>query len=249
MPFRDPIVSGEDLAVNAIQSEGYVAGTIGWRIERNGNASFNDLNVRGEFTNTGLNQQARMHDGLFLVESLVNSRFVTVEEDGVYFTGVDGAAQDKASILMDDATNGQLGLFNRLNLGVAIKADTGFLYAAEAAGGSGSAFTLNDWVQLSLSNGWTHLAGNALEYKLMPDGTVIIDGIITGGTTAPGTLLGTLPAGYRPRKVPRLILPSESSTTQDWTILVNNSTGAITIGRSANAGARIYFNSCVLATI
>ncbi|WP_301177241.1 hypothetical protein [Actinomadura geliboluensis] len=49
MAFGNPIIGGGDTLVrNAIQSEGFVAGSTGWRIERTGSAEFNSVTVRGE---------------------------------------------------------------------------------------------------------------------------------------------------------------------------------------------------------
>lgn len=47
MAFRNPIVGGDTLVRNAIQSEGFQTGVQGWRIERGGDAEFNDVDVRG----------------------------------------------------------------------------------------------------------------------------------------------------------------------------------------------------------
>lgn len=49
--FSNPIVGAETLIREAMQSEGFQSGVQGWRIERNGNAEFNDLLVRGSFRN------------------------------------------------------------------------------------------------------------------------------------------------------------------------------------------------------
>lgn len=49
MPFRDPIVSGNTLVREAIQSGNYVAGVAGWKISSNGDAEFNSVAVRGWF--------------------------------------------------------------------------------------------------------------------------------------------------------------------------------------------------------
>lgn len=48
MAFSNPIVGANDTLVrNAIQSENFVAGVSGWRIEKTGDAEFNDVDVRG----------------------------------------------------------------------------------------------------------------------------------------------------------------------------------------------------------
>lgn len=68
MAFRNPIIGGNDTLVRqAMQSEGFVAGSSGWRITRDGDAEFNDVTVRGEFeTGTG-------GDGIEIVGSPIPS--------------------------------------------------------------------------------------------------------------------------------------------------------------------------------
>lgn len=53
MGFRNPILGGGGALVRpAIKSPNYVPGTSGWMVNRNGNAEFNDLVVRGIFDGT-----------------------------------------------------------------------------------------------------------------------------------------------------------------------------------------------------
>lgn len=49
MPFGDPIVAGNTLVRDAIQSPNYVAGVSGWTINRDGSAEFSNVVVRGTF--------------------------------------------------------------------------------------------------------------------------------------------------------------------------------------------------------
>lgn len=49
MPFSNPILGGDTLVRNAIQSANYVAGVSGWAIFRDGSAEFNNITVRGTF--------------------------------------------------------------------------------------------------------------------------------------------------------------------------------------------------------
>lgn len=48
MTFGNTILSGETLAREAIQSEGFETGVQGWRIERDGDAELNDVTIRGD---------------------------------------------------------------------------------------------------------------------------------------------------------------------------------------------------------
>lgn len=48
MVFTNSILAGETLVRDAIKSEGYVPGSNGWSINRDGTAEFNDVTTRGE---------------------------------------------------------------------------------------------------------------------------------------------------------------------------------------------------------
>ncbi len=47
MPFRNPIVAGEELTIEAIRSENYVENVSGWRIAKNGVAQLIDAIILG----------------------------------------------------------------------------------------------------------------------------------------------------------------------------------------------------------
>lgn len=47
MSFRNAVVSGLTLVREAIQSLGYVAGSVGWAVNRDGSAEFSDATIRG----------------------------------------------------------------------------------------------------------------------------------------------------------------------------------------------------------
>lgn len=47
MAFSDPIVAGNTLIRDAIESDPYVPGVTGWSINKDGSADFNDITVRG----------------------------------------------------------------------------------------------------------------------------------------------------------------------------------------------------------
>lgn len=66
------------------------------------------------------------------------------------------------------------------------------------AGGGGS-YAWGTWQTPTLVNGWSNLGGyQSARYVLEDSKLVRIEGAITGGTTAAGTTLFTLPTGYRP---------------------------------------------------
>lgn len=53
MTFNNSILAGTTLVRDAIQSENFQTGVTGWRIERDGDAEFNDVTVRGELEVVG----------------------------------------------------------------------------------------------------------------------------------------------------------------------------------------------------
>lgn len=76
--------------------------------------------------------------------------------------------------------------------------------AINISGSVGSAnnfirYSGEDWTDIGLLNGWVNRAGwDHAAFKLFPDGTVHLRGSISGGTSASGTQIGSIPAGYRP---------------------------------------------------
>lgn len=54
MAFSNPIIAGDTLIREAIQSENFVAGVSGWRIQRDGTAEFNDITARGDISASSL---------------------------------------------------------------------------------------------------------------------------------------------------------------------------------------------------
>lgn len=53
MPFTNPIVAGNTLVREAIESPDYSTGTAGWAIKRDGSVEFNDAVIRGTITSPG----------------------------------------------------------------------------------------------------------------------------------------------------------------------------------------------------
>lgn len=64
MTFNNSIIAGETLVRTAVQSEGFVAGASGWRIERDGDAEFSNVTVRGRFeSQNAFNDKVTIADG------------------------------------------------------------------------------------------------------------------------------------------------------------------------------------------
>lgn len=67
-----------------------------------------------------------------------------------------------------------------------------------------SDLTPTDWQGVSFQNGWTHLGGGwqLTQYRYNPfTGMVELRGSMRGGTLVGGTVVFTLPAGFRPASI------------------------------------------------
>jgi hypothetical protein len=86
---------------------------------------------------------------------------------------------------------------------------------------------VGSWTNLTLQNGWVWYTGiySTPQYTKAPDGLVSLKGLIKSGTTTNGTVLASLPAGYRPAR--RHILTSVSNGA--WARIDITATGAVNI--------------------
>jgi len=97
--------------------------------------------------------------------------------------------------------------------------------------------TADTWHNMTLLNSWTLPNGNYYaRYQLMPDGSVWIQGRISGGTTTAGTSIWTPPAGYAPT----------AAFAQKIPVMVENTTGAAT---AANPRVEITAAGVVLENV
>lgn len=91
----------------------------------------------------------------------------------------------------------------------------------------------------TLVNGWTHVSTiEQLRYSKDFDGFVYMSGGITGGTTTIGTIITTLPVGYKPRHNTQLIVVRANDasiaafnigTNGEISIISNTATGVFRI--------------------
>lgn len=189
MTFNNSILSGTVLARENIQSEGFVAGSSGWIVERDGDAEFNSIVVRGSVTSVGAIYTANIFDGRMNI--FLNSDTDQVTEwspGGLLFHPIDGTS----GLIMDYDEPNAIGfrVLGGDTQGVYFDRATKFLYKTEGAG----TYTPEVWKTVPGANGYT-----GGEYKLLPDGNVILDGNFAGGAAVSPVIVGTLPAGYRPR--------------------------------------------------
>lgn len=91
------------------------------------------------------------------------------------------------------------------------------------------------WVTVAFQNAWSNLTGYTCSYRKSINGKVSFKGAMTGGTSASGVSLFTLPTGYRPPS--DVTLPVFNTTTTG----VANGPSCITI--EASTGIVKYFGS------
>lgn len=186
MTFNNSILDGLTLARDAIQSEGYTAGTSGWRIERNGDAEFNNLVARGTISNVGSLYTVTINNGEIIIT--LNSNPVTgVNINPVQFQFSD-ASSSTVQFLEYYAGKG-IGFRDSGSNGVSYNQTTKTLVKNTDAFGNREV-----WTALPGNNGYT----GGSYYKL-PDGNVILDGQVGGGVAASPVQVATLPVGARPR--------------------------------------------------
>lgn len=189
MTFDNSILAGTVLARENIQSEGYTAGVSGWIIERDGDAEFNSIVVRGSVTSVGAIYTANIFDGRINIFLNSDPDQVTEWSPGaLMFHPIDGTS----GLMLDYDEPNAIGfrVVGGDPQGVFFDRATKFIYKTESAG----SYTPEVWKALPGNNGYT---GGS--YKLLPDGNVILDGNVTGGTPGSPIVVGTLPVGYRPR--------------------------------------------------
>lgn len=225
MTFSNPIVAGEELIRSAIKSENYAAGTAGWRIAREGDAEFNDVEVRGTFSTVGPVYTVTIVDGQITIS--LNSNPVlslTIIQNQLQFeNSVSGR------FFLEHIDNEGIGFRDSTrDSGIYYSWDEGFLVHA-----SDTSPWTTGWTNLSLSNSWV-ADGETPQYRMMPDGTVVLRGNLKDGTTANGTVFGQLPAGFRPNTAHRFIT-AEKQTGLDYRHVRVSTNGDIDVWKCSTA--------------
>lgn len=97
------------------------------------------------------------------------------------------------------------------------------------------------WTAASLQNSWVDY-GSSMGIDYVPaqfrlkSGIVYIEGLIKSGTTTPGTLLFTLPEGYRPIEV----LTLATSENGAYAEIEINSSGQVSIQVGSNTALSLH---------
>jgi len=205
-------------ATGFIESDNFVSGTSGWKINADGTVEFNDGTFRGDV----------------LIQGDVTTMLLTINENDVpvfEITGPDGGlirilldVLDNPSIVLRGAAgesyemeinddyftinftnlSGEPAFFIKNNYGIYFRSGgTSKTVVFDEATGylrSGFGTTMYTWTDATLQNGWTSWgAGHAnVGYLRDPMGYVVLRGVGRAGTLTDGTTIFTLPTGYRP---------------------------------------------------
>lgn len=230
VPFTNEILAGDTLARNAMQSEGFQSGVQGWRVERNGDAEFNNLIARGTFVSgDGTGQHIEIANNLI----------------EFYTGGPDEAGPGVIEGIYDSGSNFyQVAMRSPDVIGAS---SAGFYVQADATTGDGIAFvdspifqvnsldfeligtnvidTPESWHNLGLVNSWATLGGLTPQYRINVAGDVVVRGRVSSGTTG---VIGTLPVGYRPTQLFDVALKSNGDAASvSW--LQVSTAGVITV--------------------
>jgi hypothetical protein len=98
MGFEDPILGGDTLIRNAIQSRDYVAGSSGWAIKADGTAEFNDVIVNGG----GGTGKITIDGDTFTVYDSAGNKICVINGDGLVI-GPDLRNGTQSSLTLDPA--------------------------------------------------------------------------------------------------------------------------------------------------
>lgn len=220
MTFSQPLVAGETI-LQDVHSEGFVTGETGWSLERDGDAEFNDVTVRGIIV-LGLGQA----QALVWQDSNGNQKFAEwTRETANGDTNVNTRNANGSQIFEYQGVN-YWAVIDDVQGGILLDGADGFLHHATL----GATYTKEAWQTVPVASG-AGFASNGPQVKLLPDGTCIMRGGITGHSTVAGTLIATLPAGYRPARNGRWVCATEG--TADNNHIGIDTAGQITIAKAA----------------
>lgn len=213
MTFQNSILAGTTLVREAISSEGFVAGSSGWSIERDGDAEFNDVTVRGtvSISDSGgtmdLNVDILGQPRIEFTTPNNDQYQITADNVSMDIGALDNFAGDSSIHIVD----GEGIVFRAAGGGQSVyfDYDTGYLFT-----GIYSPWAPETWVNVGLVNGWNYTGVTAFDevgYKRSPDGRLWFRGATVAGTKTDGTRLFTLPVGRRPAQRKQLAISTDTN--------------------------------------
>jgi hypothetical protein len=240
MQFNNPILAGNVLVRNAMQSENYVAGSAGWRIERDGDVEFNDGTFRGDvhiFWGTDEVFLGVLFDKPLLefYEAATLGRGSIWEESNAF-----NIMQRYSSSLDKDSPS------------LSFQKDTSPVIKRIVVNGpmvaSDPTLDYDDpetWHAVSFSAGWGNFGApyDNGAYKLGPDGFVHLHGVIkyNGGGVgqADGTVIFTIAASWRPAASKVLTIARGSGAQIEPVIVVAANGNCSIFGMNGAGGAGV----------
>lgn len=195
MSFADPIVSGNILIRDSIQSEGFVAGVSGWSINKDGSAEFSNLTSRGSFKAAGASSTADLNSGrLLMYQNAAPNEETSYENWLLQFS--DDSFATATQILADPTTDSIILRKTGGAVMVGFDGSDGYLKTVTGIVPT----TYETWHAVSYQNSWSDFGAPMapVSYRRMPDGTVFLRGMAKGGTQTDGTIVFNIPAGFRP---------------------------------------------------
>lgn len=209
MVFKDPILAGNTLVRDAIQSENFEASATGWRIQRDGEAEFSNMNIRGllSFLTPGGDPEDAGIGWDEAGESAINSidyisRFLNGGQLYNWWTGDNWYLSHDS---YDFGVGFDAGYLKRMNWNQLDYLDS---------------FTFEEWSALDKFNGWGNSTDfDVLSAKLSVEGMVELTGAASkAGGNYNGQHFATLPVGKRPLN--RQFLTASTNAGQSCCVIV-----------------------------
>jgi hypothetical protein len=177
--FQDPITAGTNLVIPAINSPGFVTGSAGWAIRKDGSAEFNNLIIRNGQIISGTDLIYSGPPALGNLAASIAAVAGTDTPGNAYLAGITTYAQAG-------------GVFYAINLSISAAGGStlGFLIATSAAGPYVNAF--------ELVNALTVAPANASSISVSPRLLTLVAPATLGSDLPPNIGLTTVPAGGNP---------------------------------------------------
>jgi hypothetical protein len=116
------------------------------------------------------------------------------------------------------------------------------LVGSDPAGPSGQAVP-ESWHAMTLVNSWTHASAfDVPSYRMTAEGKVDLKGVASGGTHTSGTLVATLPVGYRPTVQRQLVASADGNVSPFCCVLHVATNGQITMFEGTSTADVIGFD-------
>lgn len=205
MTFQNSILSGTTLVRAAIQSEGFQAGVQGWSIERDGDAFFNSVSMRGTW------RVQNASSGNSYMEGGITGNIPYLKWNGVGTSFIAEKFSSSNLIIGPEPISGHTAILNftpaRIIMAVGDTKEAVIFDTADGFLKAGEYFPLVTYTWVNIPALGAGRSGT-VDYKLLPTGEVIFRGSVTGGTNSTGTqIINTMPVGYRPTVSVRVHAP------------------------------------------